>query len=111
MSSKSRTVSLELTTSNQDIYTVPNNYEAEVKSIYISSHSSNELRFSLDWYDSANTTYYTLAENTKLLPNGLVQITDGFWLQKNDKIRGLCSSNNNVTVTIKVEENYLPQRI
>ena len=37
MASKSRTVSLELTTSNQDIYTVPNNYEAEVKSIYRST--------------------------------------------------------------------------
>ena len=98
MASKSRTVSLELTTSNQDIYTVPNNYEAEIKSIYIA-------------YDSVNTTYYTMAENTKLLSNGLVQITESLWLQKNDKLRGLCSSSNNVTVTIQVEENYLPQRI
>jgi hypothetical protein len=111
MASKSRTVSLELTTSNQDIYTVPNNYEAEIKSIYIANHSASELTFSLDWYDSVNTTYYTMAENTKLLSNGLVQITESLWLQKNDKLRGLCSSSNNVTVTIQVEENYLPQRI
>ena len=110
MASKSRTVSLELTTSNQDIYTVPNNYEAEIKSIYISNHSASELTFSLDWYDSVNTTYYTMAENTKLLANGLIQITESLWLQKNDKLRGLCSSNNNVTVTIQVEENYIPQR-
>ncbi len=43
MASKSRTLSLELTTSNQDIYTVPNNYEAEIKSIYIANHSASEL--------------------------------------------------------------------
>lgn len=111
MATKSRTISLELTTSNQDIYTVPNNYEAEVKSIYISNHSASNLTFSLDWYNSATTTYYTMAETTKLLPNGLVQITESLWLQKGDKIRGLCSSSNNVTVTIQVEENYLPQRL
>ena len=111
MASKSRTVSFELTTSNQDIYTVPNNYEAEIKSIYIANNTSNQLTFSLDWYDSVNTTYYTLAETTKLLANGLIQITESLWLQKNDKLRGLCSSDNNVTVTIQVEENYLPQRL
>ena len=109
MASKSRTVSLELTTSNQDIYTVPIIYEAEIKSIYIANNTSNQLTFSLDWYDSANTTYYTLAETTKLIANGLIQITDGFWLYQGDKVRGLCSSNNNVTITIKVEEHYLPQ--
>jgi hypothetical protein len=72
-------------------------------------NTSNQLTFSLDWYDSVNTTYYTLAETTKLIANGLIQITDGFWLYQGDKFRGLCSSNNNVTITIKVEEHYLPQ--
>ena len=111
MASKSRTIGLELTTSNQDIYTVPNNYEAEVKSIYIANNTNGGKTFSLDWYDSANTTYYTMAETTTLLPNALIQITDPLWLQNGDKIRGLCSSSNGVTITIKVEENYLPQRI
>jgi hypothetical protein len=52
-----------------------------------------------------------MAETTTILPNALIQITDPLWLQKGDKIRGLCSSSNAVTITIKVEENYLPQRI
>ena len=110
MASKTRTVSLELTTSNQDIYTVPNNYEAEVKSIYIANNTSNQVTFSLDWYNASNTTYYTMAETTKLIANGLIQITDPLWLQKTDKLRGLCSVNNAVTITVQVEENYLPQR-
>src|SRR5210317_2080004 len=107
MASKTRTVSLELTTSNQDIYTVPNNYEAEVKSIYIANNTSNQVTFSMDWYDSASTTYYTIAETTKLIANGLIQITDSLWLQQADKLRGLCSVDNAVTITIKTEEHYL----
>ena len=52
MEAKNRTVALELTTGNSDIYTVPSNYEAEVYSIFISNASSSNVTFSLDWYDS-----------------------------------------------------------
>jgi hypothetical protein len=62
MEFKNRTVALELTTGNGDIYTVPSNYEAEVYSIFISNASSSNVTFSLDWYDSKATTFYTLAE-------------------------------------------------
>ena len=60
MTTKNRTVALELTTANQDIYTVPNNYETQIKSILISNATTSQVKFSLDWYDSANTTYYTI---------------------------------------------------
>ena len=56
MSTKNRTVALELGTSNSDIYTVPNNYETQVKSIFISNLTGNQVTFSLDWYDSKATT-------------------------------------------------------
>ena len=52
MEAKNRTVALELGTSNGDIYTVPDNYEAEVYSIFISNASSSNVTISLDWYDS-----------------------------------------------------------
>lgn len=111
METKNRTVGLELTTSNADIYTVPANYEAEVDSIFISNASSSNVTFSLDWYDSQNTTYYTIAETVELLANSMMQINDDpFWLFKNDKLRGLASSNSAVTVIVKLKESYLPQR-
>jgi len=107
---KKRTVGLDLTTSNQDIYIVPANHEASIKSIFISNLTGTQVTFSLDWYDSANTTYHTIAEATKLRPNGLIQITEGFWLLKSDKIRGLASANSSVHITINVEEEYVPKQ-
>ena len=111
MTTKNRTVGLELTTGNQDIYTVPSNFEAEIDSIYINNATNTKVTFSLDWYDSQNTTYHTLAETVDLEANSLLQINNGpFWLYKNDALRGLASANSAVTVVVKIKEFYMPQR-
>ena len=111
MEAKNRTVALELTTGNSDIYTVPSNYEAEVYSIFISNASSSNVTFSLDWYDSQSTTFYTLAETVELLGNSMLQInSEPFWLYKGDKLRGLASAGSAVTVSVRVKESYIPQR-
>lgn len=106
MTTKSRTVAKQLTTSNSDIYTVPARYNTEITSIIISNATSSAVTFSLDWYDTATTTYYTIAETTPLLPNGIIQLTDGFYLQAGDSFRGLASANNAVTITVRTEEDY-----
>lgn len=110
MTTKNRTVGVELTTSNADLYTVPANYEANIKSIYVNNASSSIVTFSLDWYDSQNTTYYTLAETVELPANSLLQITESLWLYKADKFRGLASANSAVTVVFNIEETYIPTR-
>lgn len=106
MATKNRTLGALLTTSNVDIYTVPTRYVAEVTSLIVSNASSTAATFSLDWYDTVTTTWYTLAELVELQPHSLLQITDGFMLQAGDKFRALASSNNVVTVSIRVEETY-----
>jgi len=111
MNAKNRTVALELTTGNSDIYTVPSNYEAEVYSIFISNASSSNVTFSLDWYDSQTTTFFTIAETVELLGNSMLQInSEPFWLYKGDKLRGLASAGSAVTVSVRVKESYIPQR-
>ena len=110
MQTKNRTVGLELTTSNQDLYVVPANYEANIKSIYVNNASSSSVTFSLDWYNSQDAAYYTMAETVELSPNSLLQITDSVWLYKADKFRGLASANSAVTVIFNVEETFIPQR-
>lgn len=110
MITRKRTIGLQLTTANQNIYTVPAQHEAEIKSIIISNDTSSTVTFSLDWYNSSNTTYYTIAEATQLLPNGIIQIEDSLYLFKGDVIRGLASANTSVTVTIKVNEDYIPKQ-
>lgn len=111
MTTKNRTIGKELTTSNQDLYTVPAQWEANIKSIYVNNASGSAVTFSLDWYDSQNTTYYTMAETVSLPPNSLLQITDSMYLYKADKFRGLASANSAVTVIFNVEETFIGTRI
>lgn len=106
MATRNRTVGKELTTSNSTVYTVPDRFTAEVMSVIISNASSSAVTFSLDWYDAANATYYTIAESISMGANSFLQITDGFMLQAGDGFRGLASANSAVTVTVRAEEEY-----
>jgi predicted Zn-dependent protease len=104
---KKRTLSVGLTTSNQDVYTVPERFNADVSSIIISNASSSSVTFSLDWYQSSSTTYFTIAEAVTMVPNSILQITEyPLYLEKNDLIRGLASANSSITVTIASEEYF-----
>lgn len=111
MATKNRTISKVLTTTNADIYTVPANYESEVASIFVANASSSSREFSLDWYDSALSTYYTLAELVKVPPHSMLQVTNGLWLKKFDKLRGLANVTDDVTITLKVHEYFIPLQI
>ena len=106
MTTKSRTVGKELTTTNATVYVVPARYNAEITSIVLTNMLSFPVTVSLDWYDVVSATYYTIAEKTPLMANGIVQITDGFYLQAGDSFRGLASANDAVTVTVRTEEDY-----
>lgn len=105
---KNRTVSKELTTSNQDLYLVPRNYESHILSIVISNASTAEKKFSLDWYSAELATWYTLAELTPIVGNGVVQFENTLWLKKADKIRALADAASSVTVTLHVREYFIP---
>jgi len=107
MATKNRTLGKELLLTNSDVYTTPPRFNANVDSIVVSNMSSSIVRFSLDWYDSKTTTYYTIAEQMIMYPNSVLQITDGFILQPNDTLRGLATVANVITVMVKVKEDYL----
>tara|TARA_R110000782_G_scaffold163132_4_gene254900 strand:- start:689 stop:1021 length:333 start_codon:yes stop_codon:yes gene_type:complete len=107
MATKNRTLGKELTLTNSTIYTTPPRFESSIDSIVISNASIDIVRFSLDWYDSKTTTYYTIAEQVVMYPNSVLQLTDGFILQPNDTIRGLATVSNAITVSVKVKEEYL----
>ena len=108
MATKNRTVGLQLATTNATIYTVPDNWDGTISSICVANESSSPVTFSLDWYDSASTTYYTIAERVPMLPNSIIQITDVLYLGQGDTIRGLASAATSVTVSVRVEEAFAP---
>jgi hypothetical protein len=104
MASKYRTVGKALTTSNQDVYTVPAQWSATVSSICISNTSDASVTVSLDWYSAADTAYHSMMEQVTLPAYSMLQITDALYLQKNDKIRALASANSSVEVSVMVAE-------
>lgn len=106
MTIKNRSIGLELTTSNQDVYTVPNAFKATVDSIIIANKSSSYADVTLEWYSSLNTTYYTVFGSIRLEPNSSLQITDPLYLEAGDKIRGTASVNSSVVVTVRTYEEY-----
>lgn len=105
---KNRTVGAVLGTSNSTVYTVPNNWDATVSSLLIANESSSTVTFSLDWYDSASTTYYTIAEKVIIGANSVIQLTDVLYLGQGDTLRGLASAATSVTVSVRVEEAFAP---
>ena len=107
MATKNRTLGKELLTTNSTIYTVPPRFEADIASIVVSNASSSPVTFSLDWYDSKTTTFYTIAELVSMAGNSIIQLTDGFILQPNDTLRGLASVASVITVSVKVKEEFM----
>ena len=110
ISTKNRTLGLQLGTSNATIYTVPNNWEGIVSSILITNLTSSSQTISLDWYDSAAATYYPITKLTQVLPNGIIQITDVLYLGQGDIIRGLAGTASSINVSIRVEEVFSPSQ-
>lgn len=103
---KSRTLSTTLTTSNQDVYTAPNQYSALVRSILISNTTSSLQTVSIDWYDDSETAYHTVLEQTEIPANGVLQLTDSLWLDKEDKIRALAGAGSAIELSIFVQEVF-----
>jgi hypothetical protein len=106
MATKNRTVASTLTTSNQDVYTAPDQYASHIVSIFIANTASTAQTISMDWYDASETSFHTLMEQTSIPANGILQISNVLWLDRQDKIRALASANSSIEVSIYVEELF-----
>ncbi len=103
---RSKTLGKVLTTSSQDIYTVPNSFTSIIDSIIIANVTSNNVTFTLQWYSATDAVTYSLFFNSVLPANSTIQITDPLILQAGDKLTGLASANSSVNITLRVEEEY-----
>lgn len=110
MTTKDTTVGLVLTTSTQDVYTVPSQFKAEIESIVISNKTGSTTTFTINWYSAKNTTDYALFYSTNIDPYASVQITWPLFLDAGDKIKALAGANSAVTVTVKSAETYEPKQ-
>jgi hypothetical protein len=103
---RARTLGNVLTTSSQDVYTVPNNFVSTIDSIIISNITSSSVTFTLQWYSLTDAVAYSMFYNSVLPANTTIQITDLLILQAGDKLRGLSSASSSVNITLRVQEEY-----
>jgi len=103
---RSKTLGKVLTTSSQDIYTIPNSFNSIIDSIIISNITSNSITFTLQWYSATDVATYSMFYNSPLPPNTTIQITEPLILQAGDTIKGLASANSSVNITLRVQEEY-----
>jgi len=106
MATRNRTLGKELTTSSQDVYTVPPRFFSSIESIVISNKTANTVSLTLNWYSSDIATSYPLFYSVPIYGNTIVQITDSLELQSADKITALASANSALTISVRVKEEY-----
>jgi len=103
---RAKTLGKALTTSSQDIYSIPNSFTSIIDSIIISNITSSNVTFILQWYSSTDAVAYNMFYNSVLPANTTIQITDPLILRSGDKLKGLASANSSVNITIRVQEEY-----
>jgi hypothetical protein len=103
---RDRTLGKVLTTSSQDIYTIPNSFISHMDSIIITNITSSSVTFILQWYSATDAVTYSLFFNSVLPANSTIQISDPLILQAGDKLKGLASANSSVNITLRVQEKY-----
>jgi hypothetical protein len=103
---RAKTLGKVLTTSSQDIYSIPNSFISNIDSIIISNITSSNVTFILQWYSSTDAVEYNVFYNSVLPANTTIQITDPLILRSGDKLKGLASANSSVNITIRVQEEY-----
>jgi len=106
MTIKYKTVGLALTTSSQDVYTVPANFKATIDSVILSNKTSSYVNVTVQWYSAANTTNYSIFGSITMEPNTTIQLTEAFYLEAGDKIKASATLNNTVEITVASSEKY-----
>lgn len=103
---RDRTLGKVLTTSSQDIYSIPNSFISHMDSIIINNNTSNAATFTLQWFSATDSVTYNIFYNSPLPANTTIQITDPLILQAGDKLKGYASVNSVVNITLRVQEEY-----
>jgi len=103
---RDRTLGKVLTTSSQDIYSIPNSFISHMDSIIVANVTSNNVTFTLQWYSATDAVTYSLFFNSVLPANSTIQISDPLILQAGDKLKGFASANSSVNISLRVQEEY-----
>ena len=109
MATKNRSIGSELGTSSSDLYTVPAQYESNIKSIFLTNGTSSTKTVSLSWYQADSAVSWPVTSDLEMVANGIIQITDPLYLNKGDKFTASASAVG-VNIHFNVEETFIGTR-
>ena len=98
-------------TSGDVVYTCPNNHVALITFLHVSNGSSNNKKYSLQWYEAATTTYHFIVDEHSLSSNSLEEVIQGggyLALAAGDKIVGFEDSSSDFHIILSGAEYYQP---
>ena len=102
-----RSIGKQLTTSVDDIYTVPTGFSSNVRAIFICNIAGADKTVTMDWYDGSSS--FNILSTKTVSANSYLNLTDlDLSLEKSNKITGLAESNSSIEVIVSVNEYYTP---
>jgi hypothetical protein len=101
------------TTSDTDIYVVPNNFSSHIEHLLVSNNDSSTRNYTLKWYHADDATTHTILSGHALAGGTLdsvFTVDKPLYLHAGDKVIVAATTANTLTVTISTEEFYDPNR-
>jgi len=93
------------------VYTCPNNHVSLITFLHVSNGSTNNKKYSLQWYEAATTTYHFIIDEHSVAGNGIEEVIEGgayLALAAGDKIVGFEESSSDFHVILSGEEHFQP---
>jgi len=91
------------------VYTCPNNHVSLITFLHVSNGSTNNKKYSLQWYEASTTTYHFLVDEHSLSANSLEEVVQGggyLALAAGDKIVGFEDSSSDFLIVVFGAEYY-----
>ena len=101
------------TTSDTDIYVVPNNFSSHVEHFFISNNNTSNIDYTLKFYHADDNTTHTLLNNHAVAGKGMESVftvDKPIYLHAGDKLIVAAGTANQLVVTVSVEEFFDPNR-
>ena len=101
------------TTSDTDVYVVPNNFSSHVEHLMIGNNNSSNKEYTLKYYEADTATTHTLFSGHAVTGKGsesIFTVDKPLYIHEGDKIIVAADTANTLTVVVAAEEFYEPHR-
>jgi hypothetical protein len=101
------------TTSDTDVYTVPNNFSSHIEHLLITNSDSSNRNYTLKFYQADTATTYTLFSSHAVIGKGsesVFTIDKPLYIHQGDKLIVTAGTVDTLTVVVAAEEFFDPTR-